>query len=208
MNSLNYVAVMLEKGKHFPKTKIHKGDIVLRIIKKLLQHNPYADVVPLYESIVKWSRQKVFYEELGVPDTLDGRFEMISLHMFAVLHRLKNENQCETFSQQLFDLFFADMDQCLREMGVGDTGIGTRIKQMAQGFYGRLKSYEESVALEELLLDALRRNVYGTVLTVDQGHLRGIEKYLTKTMNCLEKSDIEDVVSGQIGIEFYDVRQI
>ena len=175
---------------------------MLQSLKKFLQFNPYADAVPLYEAIVKWSRQKVFFQDWGVPDTLDGRFEMISLHMFVVLHRLKDEKHYEAFSQQLFDLFFADMDQCLREMGVGDTGIGVRIKHMAQSFYGRLKTYEAALVSESEMRDALTRNVYGTEPKVPLDKVKKIKEYLTKAMKCAEKNAMDEVIKGQLEIEY------
>ena len=145
----------------------------------------------LYEAIVARAREPVFYRDLGVPDTLDGRFEMIALHLWLVLRRLRaGEGTCDKVAgeglageggagrsgaepltdvaQSLFDLFMLDMDQSLRELGAGDLGVGKRVKRMATAFYGRLKAY--GVALEpaadergEGLEPALRRNLYGTV---------------------------------------------
>ena len=77
----------------------------------------------LYAGVVKQARQSLFYADYGVPDSLDGRFEMIALHAFLLLHRLKSDNpEAAALSQAVYDVFFADMDQCLREMGAGDLG--------------------------------------------------------------------------------------
>jgi cytochrome b pre-mRNA-processing protein 3 len=68
------------------------------------------------------------------------------------------------FAQALFDLMFADIDRSLREMGVGDLGVGRHVKRMAQGFYGRIAAYEGGLeGDDDALRDALRRNLYGTV---------------------------------------------
>ena len=97
-----------------------------------------------------------------MPDTVDGRFEMIVLHVFLVLHRLKEENaQRRELGQALFDLLFLDFDRGLRELGVGDTTVPKRIRKMGEAFYGRVKAYDEALASREgrALEEALARNV-------------------------------------------------
>jgi cytochrome b pre-mRNA-processing protein 3 len=91
----------------------------------------------LYGAIVAQSRQPIFYAEWGLPDTLTGRFDMISLHMALVLRRLQQDGaRSRDFAQGLFDLFFKDMDRSLREMGVGDISVPKRIEKMGSLFYG------------------------------------------------------------------------
>ena len=118
----------------------------------------------LYKIVVAQARNPGFYRDCAVPDTLDGRFEMIALHLFLVLHRLKGGDPATAAAaQDLHDLFFADMDQSLREMGAGDLGVGKRVKQMAKGFYGRIAAYEAGLEGDgDALEQALRRNLYGT----------------------------------------------
>lgn len=120
----------------------------------------------LYVSIIEQSRKPVFYVRFAVPDTLDGRFDLIVLHAFLVMRRLKGiegplMEEARAISQALFDLMFDDMDQNLREMGVGDMSVGKRIKQMARAFYGRVAAYEDALAADGME-DALERNLYGT----------------------------------------------
>jgi cytochrome b pre-mRNA-processing protein 3 len=122
-----------------------------------------ARAAALYGAIVAQARQPDFYVVHGVPDTVDGRFEMIALHMFLVLHRLKPVSD-DDLAQQLFDIMFGDMDQSLREMGAGDLGVGRRVRAMAEGLYGRMAAYEAGLATDdEHLAAAWRRNVFGTV---------------------------------------------
>ena len=100
-----------------------------------------------YVSIVEQAREPGLFLNLGVPDTLDGRFETIAVHMFLVLNRLKAEHETTAeFAQALFDAMFADLDRSLREMGATDIGVGKRVKEMAKGFYGRIKAYEDGLA--------------------------------------------------------------
>jgi len=124
-----------------------------------------APVERLYEAIVAQARAPAFYARLGVPDTLDGRFDMIALHVFLALRRLKAEGEGgRALAQALCDRFFADLDRSLREMGAGDLGVGRRVKAMAQAFYGRVAAYEAALNEDDAaLVEALRRNLFGTV---------------------------------------------
>jgi cytochrome b pre-mRNA-processing protein 3 len=93
------------------------------------------------------ARQEVFYARWAVPDTVDGRFDMIALHLFLVLERLKGEGQAvEDFRQVLTDTFFQDMDRSLREMGVGDISVGKKVRKMAEAFYGRVQAYAAALS--------------------------------------------------------------
>lgn len=117
----------------------------------------------LYVAIVNQARQPFLFDNFGVPDTVDGRFDMISLHVFLILRKLNtDENKVEGLSQSLFDTMFDDMDRSLREMGAGDLGVGKRVKAMATAFYGRLYAYEKAMENEdsELLTGAILRNVF------------------------------------------------
>ena len=136
-------------------------------LSKLFGRNRHADAAhALYGAAVARAREPVFYTDLGVPDTLEGRFEMISIHVFLLLYRLKQEagagEMGGPLGQALFDLMFADMDRNLREMGAGDLGVGRRVKTMAAAFYGRIRAYDRGLAEgEAVLAEAIIRNVFG-----------------------------------------------
>lgn len=119
----------------------------------------------LYRSIVAAARQPKFYLDHGVPDTVDGRFDMISLHMFLVLERLRAEGEgAATLRQDLTDAFFKDMDRSLREMGVGDLSVGKKVRKMAEAFYGRLVAYTQAMGEPDpALQSALARNIFPDV---------------------------------------------
>ena len=100
-----------------------------------------------------------FYNGLSVADTVDGRFDMISLHTFLVLDRLKGVEL--EFRQSLVDELFRDMDCSLREMGVGDVSVGKKVRKMAEVFYGRVAAYDR--ALDEgaaQVTAAIARNIF------------------------------------------------
>ena len=119
----------------------------------------------LYDVVVSKARMQAFYEDLNVPDDVDGRFEMISLHQILLLLRLEQlGEEAKDLSQALFDTMFLDMDRSLREMGISDLRIPKHMKRMLNGFNGRTHSYRESLLQnnQDKLIGAIKRNVYGT----------------------------------------------
>ena len=151
-----------------------------------------AQARALYKGLVAQARQPGFYRDGGVPDSVDGRFELIALHAFLVLHRLKADpGDTEALGQALFDVMFLDMDQSLRELGAGDLGVGPRVKRMAQGLYGRIAAYEAGLsgpgAEQGAELEAaLRRNLFGTV-TPEPEQLRAMASYLRGAVDALSR---------------------
>lgn len=153
----------------------------------------------LYAGIVKQARQPEFFLACGLPDTLDGRFDLLVLHVFLVMHRLK-QDRAETaeLSQALFDILFQDMDENLRELGVGDMGVGRRIKAMAEGFYGRILAYER--ALEQgtdALEPCVRRNLYGGI-DADSGQVRAVAQYIGREVAKLATQDLARLAQGEV----------
>ena len=163
--------------------------------------NPNA--LPLYEAIVLQARQPALYRDIGIPDTLDGRFEAIVLHLVLVLRRLKRDfPEGLDLAAALQETFFDDMDRSLREMGAGDLGVGKRVKRMAEGFMGRLASYE--AALDRVAVDGeaglaavLRRNVFGT-LADGQADLAGLTAYTLAQAAGLDAQPGEALRRGQV----------
>ncbi len=136
------------------------------MLKRFFSRSRFDDAThDLYDTIVAQARQPVLYTELAVPDTLDGRFDLVVLHAILVMRRLRKSGEAGADRAQLvFDIMFADFDRTLREIGVGDLKVGKRIKQMAQAFYGRAQSYGEALDQDDeaMLAQGLRRNLYGT----------------------------------------------
>lgn len=151
----------------------------------------------LYQAIVAQARAPEFYARLGVPDTLDGRFDMISLHLFLVLRRLKAEGEgARDLGQALCDRFFDDLDRSLREMGAGDLGVGRRVKAMAKAFYGRVAAYEAALNGEDALLgEALGRNLFGTVAPAPQA-LVVMGRYVRREAAALADQPAESLAAG------------
>lgn len=100
----------------------------------------------LYGAVVAAARQPEFYREYGVPDTLNGRYEMIVLALFQLLERLRAEGTAaEELSRLTLEAFFTDMDDCMREIGVGDLTVPKKVKKAAAGFYERTKTYRAAL---------------------------------------------------------------
>lgn len=136
------------------------------MLGKLFRRDPLAaPAAALYARVVEQARLPSFYISGGVPDTVDGRFELVSVHAFLLFHRLKQDSAAgAALAQAVFDTMFADMDTALRELGAGDLGVAPRVKRMVSGFSGRVAAYEAGLAgSDEVLADALRRNLYGTL---------------------------------------------
>jgi cytochrome b pre-mRNA-processing protein 3 len=136
-------------------------------LKKLFAKNETrVQAQAQYIACVKQARHPYFYAELGVPDSLDGRFEMILLHL--VLHLARNPELSAEQQRFLLESFFADMERNIREFGV-DMGVKRRIRAMADAYNGRNQAYIAALAQtdNDLLQQALRRNVYGTVTETD-----------------------------------------
>ena len=121
----------------------------------------------LYGAAVAAARERLFYAELGVPDTLDGRFDLIGAHVFLLIHRLRAlDPPGPRVAQAVFDAMFSDMDRNLRELGVGDLSVGRRVKSMWEAFHGRAAAYQGALAAsgaaarEAALSAALARNVW------------------------------------------------
>ena len=155
-----------------------------------------------YRRVVEQARQPVFFTHYGVPDTLDGRFELICLHAFLYLHRLKAERpQSRRVCQRFFDRMFADFDRSLRELGVGDLSVGKHVKRMAQGFYGRILAYEEGLAEDDASLGAaIARNVFGT-LAGSASDAAALADYIRASVRHLHRQAAADLLAGQILFE-------
>ena len=117
----------------------------------------------LYGTIVAQARSPEFYRGYGVPDTVAGRLDMIVLHLVLALRRLSAaKDGAPPVGQALFDRFCRDIDDNVREMGVGDLAVPKEMRRVAEGFYGRAGAYERALAQQDgdALAAALARNVF------------------------------------------------
>jgi cytochrome b pre-mRNA-processing protein 3 len=121
---------------------------------------PRGTIEAIYGMIVTQAREPLFYRDLGVPDTVNGRFDLLILHLWMVLRRLKAIEGGSDLAQALFDHFCDDMDANLREMGVGDLTVPKRMQAFGEAFYGRAAAYDLALgAGREALAQALHKNI-------------------------------------------------
>ena len=135
----------------------------------------------LYASVVEQSRHPTFYAAWGVPDSREGRLEMLNLHAMLAMRRLRGEGQeGRAVAQDLFDLMFLDLDRHLREWGVGDLSVGKKVKVLAQSFFGRATALDGPLTDgdRDAITDILRRNVYAEVAEPDAAAVAGLGEYL------------------------------
>lgn len=151
----------------------------------------------LYAAAVAQARQEAFYSRLGVPDSIDGRFDLVALHVWLLLRRLKGEPAAERLAQDLVEVFFADMDVSLREIGAADIGVGRRVKRMIEAFHGRAAAYDTALADGgDAVETALARNLYGTV-QASPAALAAVADYLRRAESKLHAWPLDQLLAGR-----------
>jgi cytochrome b pre-mRNA-processing protein 3 len=149
----------------------------------------------LYAAIVAAARHASFFQDMGVADTIDGRFEMIVLHLFLVLNRLKQEG-VEDLRQNLTDEFFSDMDGSLRELGVSDVTVGKKVRKLAESYYGRVMAYDKAFVAPQLLEETINRNIYPDGVPVDC--VRAMIQYMLSARHVLSTLPLEDILRSEL----------
>ncbi|MGE0426146.1 MAG: ubiquinol-cytochrome C chaperone family protein [Reyranellaceae bacterium] len=156
-------------------------------------------VAGLYAAIAAQARMPVFYAALGVPDTVDGRFDLLVLHAWLAMNRLDAEPDGGPLKQDLFDAMFGHLDLTLREMGAQDLGVGRRIKRMAEGFHGRCSAFREAWLSGDTakLEEALARNVFGKATPPPDASAR-LARYVGDAIACLAATPAAELTAGRI----------
>jgi cytochrome b pre-mRNA-processing protein 3 len=169
------------------------------MIFPLLRRGTRADTISsLYGMIVAQARTICFYQGYAVADTVDGRFELMVLHLALVLERFFADPALRELGQGLFDHFWRDMDHNLREMGVGDLAVPKRMRRLGEAYYGRAEAYRTALAAEgEALAEALARNVYGGE-AVNTDAPRRLAAYMREAVAALAGQDAERLAQGAL----------
>lgn len=169
------------------------------MFQRLLSRNdPQAKIRLLYGAIVAQARAPVFYSRYGVPDTVEGRFDMVLLHVYLVWRRLsKAESSEREVAQAVFDLFFQDMDESMRELGVGDLSVPRKVRAMGEAFYGRAGVYDAALAdtQDEQLIAALKRNVFGDA---ENSEAKPLARYVRAADRALAAQQTSAIALGEI----------
>jgi cytochrome b pre-mRNA-processing protein 3 len=153
----------------------------------------------LYAACVEQARTPKLYAELGAPDTVEGRFELYTLHVVLLIDRLKRQGAVAAeISQGLFDAYVQGLDDALREMGVGDLSVGKKMRRLGEAFYGRVKNYEAAFeALPDAAeLDAvLGRTVYAGVADAP---VAALQAYVLAQKAHLAGQDLGVLLEGRV----------
>jgi len=171
------------------------GNLIARVLQGPGSTKQVAS--KLFERLVAQARARVFYEQLGVPDTVDGRFDMVALHTFLIFQRLRGQgDQSAMLAQALYDTLILDLEASLRQLGAGDVGVGKRIRVMTEALQGRFKAYETALAGNPLELEAaLRRNLYGTTEPATEP-VRAMTDYLRRGKDLADRQPIDRIQRG------------
>jgi cytochrome b pre-mRNA-processing protein 3 len=133
------------------------------ILARFRRNSQAHTIHALYGAIVAQARSVAFYAEYRVPDTVEGRFDLVVLHLVLLLNRLdRRAGATRGLGQELFDAFCRDLDANLREMGVGDLAVPKRMQAFAEAFYGRQAAYLAALgaADQRVFEKALARNIF------------------------------------------------
>ena len=161
----------------------------------------------LYAAAVEQARQPALYRQFGTPDTVEGRFEQVAIHVYLILRRLKNDAPgADKVAQKLFDVMFQNFDDSLRELGVGDMSIGRKIRALAENFYGRVAAYEDALspnAPKADLATALGRNIFEDE---NADSASGLADYVRETAVLIDAQPVSRIVGGIVRFPVFEVK--
>ena len=169
----------------------------------LLRRRPHERTgFELYAAAVAAAREPWAFATLGVPDSLSGRFELISMHVALLIRRLRGDADPRgaLLGQAVFDAMFADMDVNLREMGVGDMSIGKRVKGLWEAWHGRTLAYEAALDAGDrpALAAAIGRNIYAGHIAADAPGPQALASHAEALAAALAAQPLAELLSGQV----------
>ena len=168
------------------------------MIFPLFRRNPQAPTIStLYGMIVAQARLPCFYCEYAVADTVNGRFDLIVLHLALLLDRLAQDGALQSLGQGVFDRFCQDMDDNLREIGIADLKVPKEMQRMGEACYGRAQAYRSALTANDgaTLVAALERNMYGGATATPA---RRLAAYMREALRDLAGQDASRLASGEL----------
>jgi len=168
-----------------------------------LFNKPNSETIPqqLYGSLMAHAREPFLYAEFGVPDSVMGRFDMLAMHVYLFARRLRAEDSevSIALSQDVFDLFVADVERALRELGIGDTTVPKRKKKMVRSFYGQIEDFDEALASAQL--DVLAERAEARYLAESkQSSAEALASYMLNTAKTLDEQSFENILKGDLNL--------
>jgi cytochrome b pre-mRNA-processing protein 3 len=168
------------------------------ILARFRRNSQAHTIHGLYGAIVAQARSAAFYADFRVPDTVEGRFDLIVLHLVLLLHRLSGRAEAgRDLGQELFDVFCRDLDANLREMGVGDLAVPKRMQAFAEAFYGRQAAYLAALdaADQRVFEKALARNIFAPGNDAGAAQLA---RYARAAVTSLDTQDDGALIRGEV----------
>jgi cytochrome b pre-mRNA-processing protein 3 len=149
----------------------------------------------LYVGLVDQSRRPAFYEGFCVEDSPEGRFELLALHMYLVLRRLKGLAEAREVSDRLVEVCFENLDDSLRELGIGDLQVGKKVRKMGEALYGRINASDAAEQDETALGEAVARNVFRSA---DRNRGAALANYLRRAGGALAEQSTGRLLTGVV----------
>lgn len=153
----------------------------------------------IYGGVMTHARTPAFYLDFAVPDTVMGRFDMLSLHIYLLARKLREEGSeiAQGLSQEVFDLYVYDVERALRELGIGDTSVPKKKKKMIRSFYGQIDDFDAALnnKNEGLIQDKVATRYLAEIENAKPDLLAN---YMLKTDKHLENQEIKEIVSGNV----------
>jgi cytochrome b pre-mRNA-processing protein 3 len=168
------------------------------ILARFRRNSQARTIHALYGAIVAQARSVTFYADYRVPDTVEGRFDLIVLHLVLLLNRLgRPADVARGLGQELFDAFCRDLDANLREMGVGDLAVPKRMQAFAEAFYGRQAAYRAALdASDQRAFEkALARNIFPAG---DEAGAAQLARYARAAVTRLDAQDDSALIRGEV----------
>jgi cytochrome b pre-mRNA-processing protein 3 len=187
-----HVCILLASGGAFRET-------TAMIFARLRRASRPDTISGLYGMIVAQARLPCFYREYGVADTVNGRFDLLILHLALAMQRMLPDPTLNGLGQGVFDQFCRDMDGNLREMGITDLKVPKEMNKMGEAYYGRAKAYEAALAApgNEALAEAISRNIYGGAPSEPAAAQR-LAAYMRKVAGELAGQTAAELAAGHI----------
>lgn len=173
---------------------------MLQLFRTLFGNKRDQDaMLPLYNAIVVAARQAHWYKDAQIPDTLDGRFDVLVSLMSLVLVRMEQLQGQEQNSVWLTEVFVEDMDSQLREIGVGDYSVGKHVGKIMSALGGRLEAFRETITTGQSLQPILLRNIYnGDAPNPDA--MAACLSFMDAHWTALQRMDEEAILNGELGL--------
>jgi len=172
------------------------------MFRTLFKKEPVSDIPQrLYGTVMAHARNPVFYREFGVPDTVMGRFDMLSLHTYLFNRRMAAEEkpQAQDLSQEVFDLFVYDLERALRQIGIGDQTVPKRKKRLVHSYYGLIEDLDGPLnagnkdMLESALLDRIFEKAKAANAPLLTAYVMDLDKHL-------QSQDYASIRRGEVNL--------